>query len=76
MDAIDEWGIPLDEEVRRFYRLIDDRKAAAEDGTQDVTLACGHVITFVNPIEDSQMYAHCSQCSGAWLNKVFTKSDG
>lgn len=56
----------LNQEQRRFYRLIEERDTA-EDGLQEITLACGHRSIQVIPIPDDVNYMQCAQCISAWV---------
>jgi hypothetical protein len=56
---------PSDEEMR-FWRLIEER-IDCTDGSQEVTLACGHKYTQIIPIPPSREYLPCFQCIHAWL---------
>jgi hypothetical protein len=51
---------PNSEELR-FWRSIEERWLSL-DGTQEITLSCGHHSTQIIPFPDSQEYAPCSQC--------------
>jgi hypothetical protein len=48
-------------EELRFYRLIEDRQMNP-DGTQDVTLACGHMLLYTIPTKNDEVYAPCAEC--------------
>jgi hypothetical protein len=56
----------LNQEQRRFYRLIEEREAN-DDGSQKITLACGHESIQVIPIPDDVNYMQCAHCVNAWV---------
>ena len=64
---VDERGLPVDMEHRRFFRLIEERVLNKETGIEDVTLACGHQAGFVN-IPQTREYTYCVQCEQVWKN--------
>jgi hypothetical protein len=61
-------GKPADlkAEEMRFYQLIERHRVNA-DGTEELTLACGHTVTYVIPVPSSNKYAPCAQCVHAWI---------
>jgi hypothetical protein len=58
----------LNQEQRRFYRLIEEREIEP-DGSQSVTLACGHSSIQVIPIPDEQQYMQCAQCVNVFVTE-------
>jgi hypothetical protein len=48
-------------EELRFYRLIEEREMNP-DGTQDLTLACGHMLLCTVPTKEDEVYAPCAEC--------------
>jgi len=49
-----------------FERKIESRVRAI-DGTQEVTLACGHSLVMIIPLPDSQQLLACAQCVNDWI---------
>jgi hypothetical protein len=48
----------LSQDELRFWRLIDERELQS-DGTEDITLACGHKITSIIPLPSTRQYEYC-----------------
>lgn len=59
----------LSEEELRFWRLIEERKPQS-DGTEEMTLACGHKITAVIPLPGTRQYEYCPQCVQEWIDSL------
>jgi hypothetical protein len=68
----DENGVPIKEEERRFYRLIEEREMN-KDGTQEITLACGHATIQIIPLPETQQYSLCAECVRLWVKAELTK---
>lgn len=56
----------LTQEERRFWRRIEGR-ALIGDGTQELTLACGHCWLHFEPLPEYRQYAQCPACVSVWL---------
>ena len=62
-------------EQLRFHRLIEERHLN-EDTTQDVKLACGHVLCFIIPLPNDREYSYCSMCLNNWITAQRESGNG
>lgn len=64
----------LSTEELRFYRLIEEREMA-DDGSQEITMACGHKTVQIIPLPETVNYAYCVQCLSAWIEAESKKKE-